>query len=1055
MALVMGGIATATAAFLATLSFLVSHALIAENARIVFDFQAEVVARQLEFESRALERLLSTMASNTFVSNALVDSLGRDQYLLPFLRDQDFPGTWNGELWLVDFEGQPIAANDPHAKFDHHGAAALRAAISKGHSEVEMMHDDSLLLAIPVVFPPTGSIEGAVVAVASYRKLLSSVEPLLAQGTCIVLRMGGRELPIPAGCHQDGRPLELTRRLNLPPSFQPLNAELRLYVAPEAASVATHKLTIAYLSVVGTVVLVAFLISRRMSRRVLEPLARLTDTADSIVRLDRLDLRAPVVGSDEIARLARSFNKMVESLQAAQANLLDDIAQRRHAEEALRHLNRQLQMVSECKQALIQSKSESDLLQTVCTMFTEVGEYPGAWVGYAMSDRDGALRPVASAGIAQGELDSWKPIALDNGHGSYAEGVTVRAAQPCIVQNLPEDGRFERVRAQLAERGLVSLCALPMAVNQEIFGVLGVYSSRANAFDAGELVLLTELAGDLAFGISVLRTRSERERSDRALRESELLLRRSQEVGDLGSYYFDAVRGTWISSEKLDQIFGIDDSFTKTVSGWLQLVHPEERQDVSQLLTIHVLRRHNRFDREYRIVRWHDGQVRWVHGLGELEFDAQGEATKMIGTVQDITPRKEAEQALHASEARYRLLFDANPHPLWVHDAQSMAFLTVNDAAIAHYGYSRDEFLAMTVGDIREDDGRPSPFVADDLLNGRSDVVVAERHIKKDGTRIDVELISHTLSLSERPAKLVLVDDVTDRKRVEVELERYRRHLEEMVAERTMQVQQVNAELHEAMAHLVQAEKLAALGNLVAGVAHELNTPLGNARVVAGLLGEQLHEFAEAVASGSLRRSQVDAFLGKGREAVALIERNAARAADLIGHFKQVAVDQSSAWRRSFDLLQIVQDTVLTLQPNFRKTRHRVEIDIPAGIELDSYPGPLEQVITNLVSNALTHAFSDTQAGCIKIEANANPTQVVLRCADDGIGIPENNLKRIFEPFFTTRMGQGGSGLGLYIVYNLVTGILGGAIHVDSRPDQGASFVLTLPRVAPRAVASG
>ncbi len=141
-------------------------------------------------------------------------------------------------------------------------------------------------------------------------------------------------------------------------------------------------------------------------------------------------------------------------------------------------------------------------------------------------------------------------------------------------------------------------------------------------------------------------------------------------------------------------------------------------------------------------------------------------------------------------------------------------------------------------------------------------------------------------------------------------------------------------------------------------MAHELNTPLGNARVVASALGEDLRAFAAAVDAGALRRSRVDAFLHRGREAVELLERNTVRAADLIGHFKQVAVDQTSVRRRRFDLRQTVEEMLVTLRLQFKRTAHRIELDIPADLELDSYPGPLEQVLANLVGNSLTHGFA-------------------------------------------------------------------------------------------------
>ncbi|KAB2921421.1 MAG: HAMP domain-containing histidine kinase, partial [Candidatus Contendobacter sp.] len=258
------------------------------------------------------------------------------------------------------------------------------------------------------------------------------------------------------------------------------------------------------------------------------------------------------------------------------------------------------------------------------------------------------------------------------------------------------------------------------------------------------------------------------------------------------------------------------------------------------------------------------------------------------------------------------------------------------------------------------------------------------------------------------------------------------------------------ADLRQAMAQLIQTEKLAALGSLVAGVAHELNTPLGNARAVAGALGEDLRAFAAAVDAGALRRSRVDAFLHRGREAVELLERNTARAADLIGHFKQVAVDQTSARRRRFDLRQTVEELLVTLRPQFKRTAHRIALDIPPGLELDSYPGPLEQVLANLVGNSLAHGFAGRDTGAIRIRAAAlDAGRVRLDYADDGIGVPETIQNRIFDPFFTTKLGSGGSGLGLYIVYNLVTGVLGGTIRVHSAPQAGTTFTLTLPRSAP------
>ncbi|MFZ2852990.1 MAG: ATP-binding protein [Rhodocyclaceae bacterium] len=258
------------------------------------------------------------------------------------------------------------------------------------------------------------------------------------------------------------------------------------------------------------------------------------------------------------------------------------------------------------------------------------------------------------------------------------------------------------------------------------------------------------------------------------------------------------------------------------------------------------------------------------------------------------------------------------------------------------------------------------------------------------------------------------------------------------------------ARLEQATSQLVQSEKLASLGSLVAGVAHELNTPLGNSLMVASALAGKVDEFASQVASSTLRKQALLDFVDQCRNAAALLQRNSQRAADLIGNFKQVAVDQTSMRRRSFDLRQALDEVLSALQPKLRHTRHGLQVSVPPGIVLDSYPGPIEQIITNLFANSLLHGFAGDTAGTIRIGAEVLAgEQVALTYSDDGVGISESVAKRVFDPFFTTKLGSGGSGLGLYIVYNLTTAVLGGSIKLSSAPGQGARFELLLPLVAP------
>jgi len=264
------------------------------------------------------------------------------------------------------------------------------------------------------------------------------------------------------------------------------------------------------------------------------------------------------------------------------------------------------------------------------------------------------------------------------------------------------------------------------------------------------------------------------------------------------------------------------------------------------------------------------------------------------------------------------------------------------------------------------------------------------------------------------------------------------------------------AKLEQATNQLVQSEKLASLGSLVAGVAHELNTPLGNSLMVASALGGMVDEFAGQVAAATLRKQALLDFVDQCRNAAALLQRNSQRAADLIGNFKQVAVDQTSMRRRRFDLRQALDEVLSTLQPKLRHTSHHLQVEVPPGIVLESYPGPIEQIVTNLLSNSLAHGFEGDAAGTIRIAAElAGSECVVLSYSDDGVGIGEAVAKRVFDPFFTTKLGSGGSGLGLYIVYNLTTAVLGGTIRLSSKPGQGVHFELVLPLVAPDNPLSG
>ncbi|OYU44472.1 MAG: hypothetical protein CFE44_12770 [Burkholderiales bacterium PBB4] len=276
------------------------------------------------------------------------------------------------------------------------------------------------------------------------------------------------------------------------------------------------------------------------------------------------------------------------------------------------------------------------------------------------------------------------------------------------------------------------------------------------------------------------------------------------------------------------------------------------------------------------------------------------------------------------------------------------------------------------------------------------------------------------------------------------------RLLEERVQARTAELTQALQDLQRTQADLIEAEKLASLGALVAGVAHELNTPIGNALTTASTMEEAAQSLKQNVQDGSLKRSFLEGFVNSNLEMAQLVVRACQRAATLISSFKRVAVDQTSEQQRRFDLAELVDDNLRALRPSFGAQTWVFDNQVMAVTECDSYPGPLGQVLTNLVQNAVLHGFAGRETGTVRISAQCEDGYVELQVSDDGIGMPDSTLAHIFEPFFTTALGKGGSGLGLAVCRNLVRGVLGGSIRVQSSPGKGTSFFVRFPLTASR-----
>jgi signal transduction histidine kinase len=257
-------------------------------------------------------------------------------------------------------------------------------------------------------------------------------------------------------------------------------------------------------------------------------------------------------------------------------------------------------------------------------------------------------------------------------------------------------------------------------------------------------------------------------------------------------------------------------------------------------------------------------------------------------------------------------------------------------------------------------------------------------------------------------------------------------------------------ELNAAQQNLIDAERLAALGGLVAGVAHEVNNPIGISLTVASSFARRADMFeAELKSDRVVRRSQLEEFVRSSRDAAGQLVANLHRAAELIQSFKQVAVDRSHAERRQFSLSESTDQIIASLRPVLKRSPISLSVDVPEGLVIDGYPGSYGQILTNLFLNAANHAFADGRSGAISISARPRGSDdVEIIFADNGAGMTPDVQRQAFDPFFTTRRNEGGTGLGLHIVYNLVTQQLGGRMMLDSRLGQGTTFRIIMPRAA-------
>ena len=366
----------------------------------------------------------------------------------------------------------------------------------------------------------------------------------------------------------------------------------------------------------------------------------------------------------------------------------------------------------------------------------------------------------------------------------------------------------------------------------------------------------------------------------------------------------------------------------------------------------------------------------------------------------------------------------------------------VNPAFCRILGFEADELLGTPIteylGDLKILDACMAEVAECGHCNDQETIFK-----RKDGSMVHISKNVQAIMDEEGNFQEILVSirDLTDLHQLNKDLaeskdkmEKYNHDLVNMLND-----------LRDTQKQLVESEKMASLGGLVAGIAHEINTPLGISLTSATSMHEELDSLKHKFTENTLKRTELEEFLKQAEQACRILNTNLHRASDLVRSFKQVAVDQTVDELREIDLKEYIEEVLTSIGPSFKHSKIAVERECDPEIKIETHPGAIYQIISNLMINSMTHAYDKEDEGIIRITVHQDNKGIVIDYSDDGKGISAENLNNIFTPFFTTRRGSGGSGLGLSIVYNLVTGTLKGTISADSEEGKGSQFKIKIP----------
>ena len=697
---------------------------------------------------------------------------------------------------------------------------------------------------------------------------------------------------------------------------------------------------------------------------------------------------------------------------------------------ALGRENRTLRLISGCNQALLRATDETGLMESICRILVEKGGYRMAWVGFAeMEKGEKKVRPIAHAGPTDGFLYRTKITWDETEHGKGPTGVAVRTGKPVFIHDITKDPDFTPWRKEVEARGYASCISLPLADRGKIFGAMTIYSLQVEAFDEAEIGLLAEMAGDLAFGITALRTAAEHARLEEHLRDSQtrlaLILNNVSDIIFSISVEPDGdFRFAWVNQRFLDAT-GVP--MEKIVGMSVSKVIPEPAQAL-------VFGKYREAVQNKKSVSWEEvSEYPTGKKYGYVTVvpvdDSKGACRHLIGVVHDVTERRQSEERLKESERKYReLVENANSIILrWTREGK-LTFL--NEYGQKFFCYSLEEIVGKhvmeTIVPPAESGGRDLSRLMDQILaNPAAFEQSVNENMRRNGERVWIAWTNKIVKDGEGKVVEILSigTDITRRKRAEDEVRELNAGLEKRVADRTAELA-VERDRAEAADRLKSA--------FLATMSHELRTPLNS---IIGFTGLILQELAGPL--NAEQKKQLGMAQESARHLLALIN-------DVLD-ISKIEAGQMEVFAEVFDLSASLRKAASLVGPLAAKKQLELRLEI--GPEIGSFvsdPRRVEQVLLNLLNNAIKF----TPRGSVTLGASLKGGQARLWVADTGMGIKREDLGKLFHSFQQIDTGltrqHEGTGLGLAICRRLAE-LLGGKIEVESEWGKGSRFTLVLP----------